>query len=106
MRGPAFPRRVRVGRVVFRDPLCTCALLYILLYFDSSGFLRLGLLAAALHECGHILAFALLFGRLAVVEVTMTGLCMRVGGARLTPGRRFVLAAAGRGMEALLAAVW
>src|SRR5699024_1316163 len=103
MRGPAFPRRVRVGRVVFRDPLCTCALLYILLYFDSSGFLRLGLLAAALHECGHILVFALLFGRLPVVEVTMTGLCMRVGGARLTPGRRFVLAAAGPGMNALLA---
>ena len=106
MRGPAFPRRVRVGRVVFRDPLCTCALLYILLYFDSSGFLRLGLLAAALHECGHILAFALLFGRLPVVEVTMTGLCMRVGGAHLTPGRQFVLAAAGPGMNALLAAVW
>ena len=50
--------------------------------------------------------FALLFGRLPVVEVTMTGLCMRVGGTRLTPGRRFVLAAAGPGMNALLAAVW
>ena len=45
-------------------------------------------------------------GRLPVVEVTMTGLCMRVGGARLTPGRQFVLAAAGPGMNALLAAVW
>ena len=37
MRGPAFPRRVRVGRVVFRDPLCTCALLYILLFSPVSS---------------------------------------------------------------------
>lgn len=105
-RGPAFPRRVRAGKLVFRDPLCTCALLYILLYFDGSGFLRLGLLAAALHECGHIAAYWLLFRRLPVVEVTMTGFCMRTAGLRLSPGRRFWLAAAGPGMNALLAAVW
>ena len=83
-RGPAFPRRVRAGKLVFRDPLCTCALLYILLYFDGSGFLRLGLLAAALHD----------------------GFCMRTAGLRLSPGRRFWLAAAGPGTNALMAAVW
>ena len=105
-RGPAFPRRVRAGKFVFRDPLCTCALLYILLYFDGSGFLRLGLLAAALHELGHILVFLLLFGRLPVVEVTALGLCMQTRGVRLAPGRRFLLAAAGPGMNALLAGVW
>lgn len=106
MRGRAFPRRVRVGRLVFRDPFYTCALLYILLYFDSSQFLRIGLLAACLHECGHILAFWLLFRRLPVVEVTMTGFCMRLGGAPLTPGRQFWLAAAGPGANALLAVLW
>ena len=106
MRGPAFPRRLRAGCLVFRDPFPCCLLLYILLYFDASGFLRLGLLAAALHECGHVLAYLLLCRRLPLIEVSVTGLYMRTGGARLTPGRRFLLAAAGPGMNALLAAVW
>ena len=38
--------RVRYGPLVFRDPLLLCGALYVLLYFDASGFLRLGLLAA------------------------------------------------------------
>lgn len=106
MRGPLFPRQLRAGPFLFRDPLPGCCALYLLLRLDGSGFLRLGLLAAALHECGHIAAYWLLFRRLPVVEVTMTGFCMRVGGVRLTPGRQFVLAAAGPGTNALLAAVW
>ena len=106
MRGALLLRRVRVGRLVFRDPAPTCALLYLLLYYDGSGFLRVGLLAAALHEWGHILAYLLLFRRWPVIEVTAAGFCMRTGGAALTPGRRFTLAAAGPGINALLAAVW
>lgn len=42
----------QLGPLVFRDPLLLCSTLYFLLYFDASGFLRLGLLAAFLHECG------------------------------------------------------
>lgn len=45
--------RVRVGKLVFRDPVLLCGVVYLLLYFDASGFLRLGLLAAILHELGH-----------------------------------------------------
>ena len=45
--------RVRAGKLVFRDPVLLCGAVYLLLYFDASGFLRLGLLAAFLHECGH-----------------------------------------------------
>lgn len=44
--------RFRYGPLVFRDPLLLCGTLYVLLYFDASGFLRLGLLAAFLHEWG------------------------------------------------------
>ena len=44
----------QLGPLVFRDPLLLCSALYFLLYFDASGFLRLGLLAAFLHECGQI----------------------------------------------------
>ena len=102
-RGPLFSRRVQVGRLVFRDPLPACGLLYLLLYFDSSQFLRIGLLAACLHECGHILAFWTLFRRLPVVEVTVTGFCMQTRGCRMGAGQRFCLAAAGPAANALLA---
>ena len=44
--------RLRVGKLVFRDPVLLCGAAYLLLYFDASGFLRLGLLAAVLHELG------------------------------------------------------
>lgn len=99
-------RRVRFGPVEFRDPVLLCGLLYVLLYFDASGFLRLGLLAAALHEQGHIAAFWCMKRRLPRIDVTMTGFCMRTGGEALTPRQTFWLAAAGPGTNALLAAAW
>lgn len=101
-----FPRRVRLGPVVFRDPFFTCSLLYLLLYFDSSQFLRIGLLSACLHEIGHILAFVLLFHRLPVIEVTMTGFCMQTRGCSVSRWQRFWLAAAGPGTNGLLALLW
>lgn len=103
---PAMKRLVRLGPLVFRDPLLLCGGLYLLLWFDASGFLRIGLCAAILHEIGHILVYLLLFRRLPVIEVTMTGFCMRTRGLSLTRAQTFALAAAGPGMNALLAAVW
>ena len=91
-------RLVRLGPLVFRDPL--------LLWFDASGFLRIGLCAAVLHEMGHIFVYLLLFRRFPVIEVTMTGFCMRTWGQTLTRGQTFLLAAAGPGMNGLLAAIW
>lgn len=99
-------RLVRAGPLVFRDPLLLCGALYLLLWFDASGFLRIGLCAAVLHELGHILVYAALFRRLPVIEVTMTGFCIRTRGQALTRGQTFLLAAAGPGMNALLAGVW
>lgn len=106
MWGGLFPRRVRVGPVVFRDPFFTCGLLYLLLYFDNSQFLRIGLLAAFLHEWGHILVFLVLFRRMPVIEVTMTGFCMQTRGHILSRRQKFWLAAAGPAVNAMLAAVW
>lgn len=103
---PAMARRLRVGPLVFRDPLPTCMALYLLLYFDSSHFLRIGLLAACLHECGHIVAYVLLLRRLPVIEVNMTGFCMRTRGCALSAAQTLWLAAAGPAANALLAAVW
>lgn len=96
----------RLGPLVFRDPVLLCGALYVLLYFDASGFLRLGLLAAFLHEWGHILLYCAFFHRFPVIEVTMTGFCMRLCGNALSPGRRFWLAAAGPAVNFLLASLW
>ena len=98
----------QLGPLVFRDPLLLCSALYFLLYFDASGFLRLGLLAAFLHECGHILVYCALLRRFPVIEVTMTGFCMRMDApARgLSPGRLFWLAAVGPAVNFMLAGIW
>lgn len=96
----------QLGPLVFRDPLLLCSALYFLLYFDASGFLRLGLLAAVLHELGHILVYSIQQRRLPVIEVTMTGFCMRTVGERLSPRQRLVLAAAGPVVNFALAGVW
>ena len=96
----------QLGPLVFRDPLLLCSALYFLLYFDASGFLRLGLLAAFLHECGHILVYCVFLRRFPVIEVTMTGFCMHTAGERLSPRRRLVLAAAGPAVNFMLAGIW
>ena len=98
--------RVRAGKLIFRDPVLLCGVVYLLLYFDASGFLRLGLLAAILHELGHIFVYCIQQRHLPVIEVTMTGFCMRTAGDRLPPRQRLVLAAAGPAANFLLAGVW
>ena len=99
-------RVLRWGPLCFCDPVLLCGALYVLLYFDASGFLRLGLAAAFLHEWGHIAAYLLLRRRFPCMDVTMTGFCMRTRGEDFGPGETLLLAAAGPGMNALLAAVW
>ena len=87
----------QLGPIVFRDPVLLCGGLYLLLYFDAGGFLRLGLLAAFLHEWGHILCYLCLLHRFPVIEVTRTGFCMRMD-ARAP--------AAGPAVNLLLAGIW
>jgi stage IV sporulation protein FB len=98
--------RLRYGPLVFRDPLLLCGALYVLLYFDASGFLRLGLLAAFLHEWGHIGVYLALFGQFPVIEVTLTGFCMRTRGREMTLWQTALLAAAGPAVNFVLAGLW
>ena len=98
--------RMRAGNLVFRDPVLLCGVVYLLLYFDASGFLRMGLLAAVLHELGHIFVFCIQQRHLPVIEVTMTGFCMRTAGEKFSLRQRFVLAAAGPAVNFALAGVW
>lgn len=99
-------RHLRIGPLIFRDPVFLCAGLYVLLWFDTSGFLRLGLCAAFLHECGHILVYMLLLHEAPVIEVTWSGFCMQTRGRPLTAGQTFLLATAGPAVNLLLAALW
>ena len=100
--------KMRLGLLVFRDPVLLCGVLYAALCFDASGFLRLGLLAAFVHEWGHILVYCGLFHHFPVIEVTMTGFCMRLRGTEkyISPFKLFLLAAAGPAVNLLLAGVW
>ena len=98
--------RFRYGSLVFRDPLLLCGALYVLLYFDASGFLRLGLLAAFLHEWGHIGVYLALFGQFPVIEVTLTGFCIRTRGRKMTLWQTALLAAAGPAVNFVLAGLW
>lgn len=99
-------RRVWLGPVCFRDPVLLCGGLYLLLYFDASGFLRLGLLAAVLHELGHTVVYWGQCRCAPVIEVTMTGFCMRTRGEHRTPAQTLALAAAGPAVNFLLAGLW
>lgn len=51
-------RRSR-AKIRWKQPLLTLAALTLLLAFDGSGILQVGLGCAVLHECGHALAYRL-----------------------------------------------
>ncbi len=67
---------------------------------------RLGLLAAFLHEWGHIGVYLALFGQFPVIEVTLTGFCMRTRGREMTLWQTALLAAAGPAVNFVLAGLW
>ena len=92
-------RQLRCGPLIFCDPLLLCGALYVLLCFDASGFLRIGLTAAFLHEWGHIGVYWVLFRRFPVIEVTLTGFCMRTRGQGMNMRQTVLLAAAGPAMN-------
>ena len=70
-------RRSR-AKIRWKQPLLTLAALTLLLAFDGSGILRVGLGCAVLHECGHALAYRLLWQRWPEIEVSPFGLCLRL----------------------------
>ena len=76
-------RRSR-AKIRWKQPLLTLAALTLLLAFDGSGILRVGLGCAVLHECGHALAYRLLWQRWPEIEVSPFGLCLRLRGLPMT----------------------
>ncbi len=85
----------RVGCLTFQDPILLCFLLYLLLLRDYSGFLRLSLLASALHEAGHVLVYCLFYRAMPQIHVSATGFCMQMPQGFCTPAQLVLLALAG-----------
>lgn len=98
-------QRFRIGKISFQDPLILCGALAILLYFDASGFLRVGLLAAVLHEMGHIMAYLFLRHRLPHIEVTHDGILYE-DKERALFGKRAAFTGRCRAGVNILLAVW
>lgn len=86
----------------WRAPVLTLFLWGCALAWDKTGVLRWGLLAALLHETGHLLAWAALVGGRPQLEISPLGFCLSLRGVCLPPWREKLLAAAGPAANFLL----
>lgn len=91
-----------------RRPILLLTALFIALYSDHTGLVRIGLLAAVLHECGHVLAWLLLTRTLPTLQLSAFGIGLETDRVVLSPVKTFLLAAAGPAMNFILclAALW
>ena len=78
-----------------RRPVLLLAALWFVLYRDHSGLVRVGLLAALLHECGHVAAWLAFTRSLPVLRFSMRGIGLDASAARLSRRQTFLLALAG-----------
>ena len=78
-----------------RQPVLLLAALWFVLYRDHSGLVRVGLLAALLHECGHVAAWLAMTKRLPVLSFSLRGIGLDTSAARLSRRQTFFLALAG-----------
>lgn len=85
-------------------PILTFFLLALALAMDHTGTIRLGLLCACLHECGHLLVWILLTHSPPRLRIGPAGFCLSLRGAALPPKQFLILAAAGPAANLALAA--
>ena len=69
----------------WRAPVLTLFLWACALAWDKTGVLRWGLLAALLHETGHLLAWAALVGARPQLEISPLGFCLSLRGVLFAP---------------------
>lgn len=98
-----WPMRGR-PRLAVRRPAALLFCLSAALAADHTGILRLGLLCAALHECGHLAVWLALIPAPPRLTLSITGLCLSMRGIALPPGQELALAAAGPAVNLLLGA--
>lgn len=89
--------------LTIKDPILLCGAWYWLLARDATGLVRMSLLAAVWHECGHIAAWVLLTRRPPHLEAGLTGLCLHWQESDFSPREVLLLALAGPAANLLLA---
>ncbi len=109
MEGREGKSRMCVARVAemgrsFATPLVPLAFLFLLLS-DRGGLCAVTLVAAAVHEGGHLLAARLLGVEIRGIRLDFLGARLRLGGRALSFGEEWLLAAAGP-LASLLAALF
>lgn len=91
----------RSARLRCQAPRACLFLLAVLLAWDGTGVLRVGLLCALLHESGHVLVYRLLWGRWPDLQAAPWGVCLLWRGVTPSPWQELALAAAGPGVNLL-----
>lgn len=91
-------------RLRLRQPVLGLAALWFVLYRDYSGLVRVGLLAALLHECGHVAVWLVMTKSLPVLSFSLRGIGLDASAAYLTRRQTFLLALAGPLTNLLLCA--
>ncbi len=91
-------------RTPTRSPVFLLALLTLALLWDASGFIKLSLLCALLHEAGHFFVFWLLTKRPPRISCSLVGFHLEMDGVFLRPRSENLLLAAGPAANLLAAA--
>lgn len=66
-----------------------------MLYFDTNGFVRIGILASLLHEAGHVLVWLIYTRSAPVLRLSLGGIGLDIQGNQLSKKQLLILAAAG-----------
>lgn len=88
-------------------PIITLAALWIMLYRDHMGLIRISLLCSVLHEMGHIIIWMCIKKTMPELIISPKGIGMNVCQSKLTNKQELILALAGPAMNFIFAvAIW
>lgn len=92
-------------KIIFRQPVWLCIVYYYLLRYDSTGILRMGLIAAIWHELGHVVVWRIETGKFPALEVTVGGICLQRDGTMMSAWQELILAMAGPAANFILGGI-
>ena len=83
------------GHFSVKAPVLLLAALTLMLLWDRTGFIRLSIICALLHESGHIVSFFVLTGRMPRVSCSFSGLQIEMDGEHLSSAKENLLLISG-----------
>lgn len=86
---------LRRGRLKFKINIISAIFFALMLFFERSHYAAIALLAAAIHECGHLFMAKALRIPFSLFELDMLGASLRLGSRLCSYGDEFLLASAG-----------